>query len=402
MCLIAVILLGFVSIAGFTDAVQADGVDDTLLFYRQLPDGNRQIVSIGNQATHRIDFSEQQCFRISNLNDRVAIVDKEMPKNITVLRLDGTLELEVDWDNSMEWNTPCSFSWGADDLHLLVYTRTDELGTTQPAFYMLDVSSGEITGPHSLTSVYCSTGSSDVYGPHGRVAGMTCAELTSQLPGLPEDAFFSVAPDSRFILFDRCVSGDFRINSRFETEECVGPSEAAIYDLELNELVTVLVDAPSLERNRRNGLFSPTGNRFTWSPSGRFLAYKPYSDALNIFDVQLRQYWSPITIEITSYSFGNLSSFQWSPDESRLALWLYSENGQDYIGGMFDSNTEDLKFMNESYPSVATYPSHWYWSPDNETIAFVSSGNLFLWNVNTGDGVFVEDNVAQILAWIPE
>ncbi len=116
-------------------------------------------------------------------------------------------------------------------------------------------------------------------------------------------------------------------------------------------MVSLAGGAPRQVGKGRSPTFSPTGNLVTWFSDGQIWYEKPD-------DIGVKP---PESIHV----FGDLKSFTWSPDGSKLAF--VSDRGSHSFIGVFSPADETLTFVD---PGVDhdSYPA---WSPDSQKIAFI-------------------------------
>ena len=122
-----------------------------------------------------------------------------------------------------------------------------------------------------------------------------------------------------------------------------------------------------------------------WSPAGNAIAffYIPftgnptgYDDGLYIVDVDGRNMRLVVGLP-TGYGAG----ISWSQDGTRLLYASATPTGTYWISTINQDGSKPRKLKNIGYPGFVT------WSPDNNRIAYISDGNLFVMNSDGSQAV---------------
>lgn len=299
----------------------------------------------------------RQCYQVSKLGSYVALANRGSPTTLVIHSLvEEANTLELPWDS--EW-IGCSFTWQSDTL-LKIYEVTS--GGTQ--FFLLDVTTGAITGPHSPDS-----------GP--------------QLPNLLPGHFQLASPNSSFYVYNQCESGQ-AVTGVLGDIFCSSGDFIVIYDTTLQETIEVLEDTDEDEVKYGGA---------SWSPSGQYLAYLTVMTAstdppdLRIYDVVSRQFLD--TTASNNRSFIEFHGLGWSPDETKIAAWHFEEPGGPTLA-VFDLLISDFNTIEQPYDPFAGVG---FWSPDSQAVAFVERGGLLVQVELDETTSVLDDNVEYVVAW---
>lgn len=323
------VLIGFGGLGARTQAQDATlEIVGRLVYVRTVSADTLEIVSLTAEAEYQVEVPADHCYVFSRDFQYVAVAAKTTPDTLSVFRFDGRLVLETPW--LAAWGPTCDGSvvrWAMDNEHLKIITTkgAGSLGTDPREYILISVTDGTISGPHTyITTFNCSWA---IYQWHDLQD--VCADLSAELPNLIlDDTHIEFSPNRRYVLYDYCISGEVGWNGWYDVEECIGPSQAVIYDRLEQDIVVELVDAPELQPDHRLGGMVWGAYKQRWSPSSRFLVYERRDLSLEstalIFDVIARQYVAAPTLPADFRFPVSGSSFRWSPDESKILFWLCS------------------------------------------------------------------------------
>ncbi len=196
--------------------------------------------------------------------------------------------------------------------------------------------------------------------------------------------------------------------------ECTSVPDFVIYDLARqqpiqvlqNPSLSVLQPLPGLDASLA---YPPYDQSIGWSPSGRYLAYLSENSsstaypAMQIVDVTTPRDLN--TASTTDYAVDNFRGFYWSPDETRLAAWLRTDELETTYEvarlGIFDlqDGTFHLEDRMLNLPLEENRVDS-AWSPDSNQFAFLDANyQLLLVNINDGMTSMFDTNVSSIVAW---
>jgi len=355
---------------------QADvSTPDRFMYVQTLDTGEVRIVILEAEREHSFTVAASECYSVSGDLSRIAVSQRENPLEITVNDLEtGNSVAVVPWQ--AEWTDPCTFGLSRTDSNMLS-VRSD---STQVD--VIDVSTGgevrqfDFSDPSSIAAL-----------------AVVREEFSlPSLPGImPENPLYLVSPNQAFVVYQRCLRD---LSSLPQGASCTGQDEYVIYDLARQEDVTVLPDPPQLMND-------PTVHlsfRFSWSPSGRYLAYgsgtSPLSGRKIIFDVNERSYID--TSGIRAEGYWGTDAMRWSPDEQRLAFLLEPRNSTilgDWVLSMFDLSTGDYTILDGVYQLKA---GEWDWLPDGISLAVNQEDDTLLRVALDGTATLIAENVESI------
>ena len=346
--------------------------DGQLVYTRQISEGFTEIVVVFNETRLALTIQPSECFSLSRNLDLVAVSQKQNPENIRIIALETQAPVQtIDWQ--IEWTSPCTFSW-VDDNRLLIIDQERPLA-------LLDARSSEglIEDAASL-------------------AELSSQPLTDQeIDALPNLLTFSglpqpyiMSPDSRLILYQSCPNGIARITTS-GLDTCASP-EYHIYDTSSASIVETLSYYPSLDRDPI--ITFPI--YFSWSPSGRYLAFKadrvynPVTSSqfppsrVMIYDILEDRYINAIGESefVLSDEQSLLLTYPmyWSPDEQNIAFWFDAQGvGPDtatnLIFGYTGIESEELITITREFFDIR--PDRWRWMLDSSSVAILErSGDL--------------------------
>lgn len=373
-------------------------IDGKLIYVKELSTNERQLTVLTAETRYSFNLSSDQfrCYHLSDDEEYIAVSSEENPHALYVYNLFNQEEvIEIPWRSQWE---PCQFGWVENSHTALNITLKSERITTHGRYDILvtlNISTGEISDPYVEIYRY----------------------IPPSLPNrVPQDAYYEQSPNPDIYLYSRCISGF--IETLIDGEEsCDGPSEAVIYDVTQHLTIEVLSDPPQFEENYI-GPFSnliPGKTRIGWSPSGRYLAYitgtRDYTlatdlQSVNVYDMESHQYWEPLVLNYPNYGttlYGG-PGIIWSPDEQKFAFWLIppdeNNNVQDSFSTdrvlvIFDREIGILDMIDEIYQLRFC---DLRWSPDSQTIAFISGNDssLMLLDTKNKNTVILDKNVLYV------
>jgi Tol biopolymer transport system component len=186
-------------------------------------------------------------------------------------------------------------------------------------------------------------------------------------------------------------------------------------------LVNPFQEIPRLQRRqlqsfpayntRADWVWVPTPS---WSPDGRFVAFTQHNgltDNVNRFDSYIVDIQSPLSLPIAAET-GMWGHFHWTPAaddaaiaflraldpldslRSNYALWLMDRDGSN-SRQIYPPPGENSAFSRDQYFMA--------WGPDNQQLAFIFAGNLFIYDrrTDTATQVTSDDILARHPVWAP-
>lgn len=344
---------------GQTDILNLVG---NLVYTKPYADGSMEYIRLSAETDNRVVVNASQCASLSPNGRYVALLD-ESRQRLTIYDLTAeAMPIETNW--SSDWR-PCQFSWN---------------GTRQLVF---------VSDSNTVTALSPQTGDVLPVEVNGIVNAPSL--LPYQLSG--ERSLMS--PNAQWALYNQCYATTTQ-------GYCTGNQQMVIYDLANQQVLQTLTD--TFATILTETVFPPTIIAANWSPSGRYLLYFTTGASsvtpFQIFDTQARQFINP-------QGLGNfvvdslLSGFRWSADETLVGFWgragIASPNREAQFASLALS-TGQTSISNHIYRRNAF--DNWRWSPDNQSIAFVTvEGTLTQYSIGSDETAILDQGVALIYSW---
>jgi hypothetical protein len=369
--LILFIILSLVTISHAQDSEIPSG---RFVYAQTFPGGETHVVLLLANEENVFTVSPNECYKLDADLEHIAVSQQEKPTDIRIYQLDtGTLIADVVWQN--EWLAPCAFGfWAADESLLFVSSNPPT-----PARTLVDISSGEVVAQFQLNDPASITAS-----------GVETTDFSPEsLPGImPENPLYVVSPNQDFVVYQRCLRD---LSTLPSGASCLGQDEYVVFDIARQADIAILRNPPALMND-------PTVHLsfyFTWSPSGRYLAYESnISEEKTIFEVSRNSYID--TSAIHSEGYHRRSQMRWSPDERRIAF-LLDPRSSSALGSrafsIFDLTTGSYDVLDGTYPVKG---DEWDWLPDSVSLAVNLEDDSLLRVALDGSATLIAENVESI------
>lgn len=350
-----------------------DPTENQLIYIEILPNGDKHIVIITETGEAAFLVLADDCYSLSRDFSRVAVSKRVKPKEVVIYILkSGSLLSKVPWQ--AEWTLPCQFGVSEAGLNQLsVIINRKQLEVID--FYTREERRFQFNNPASIAALHALQGE---------------VEFSPQsLPGnIPENALYLLSPNQDFVVYQRCLR-DFSVLP--PGASCLGRDEYVVFNLIRQEEVTILRNPPALMNIPEMNLAS----YFTWSPTGRYLAYESnLSSEKTIFDVTQRSYVKTDAIHTQGYY--RRATTRWSPDEQKIAYLLEPRNSPSLdvrAVSVFDLNTESYNILNAVVEPIG---SEWAWLPDGTAIALIEKEGPLLRIGLGGTVTLLAQNVERV------
>ncbi len=269
----------------------------------------------------------------------------------------------------------------------------DEAEGRLPVFYFVDTETFKLSGPDPLPFYQ----EDDV---------SLLPDEVVELPALS-------SPSGNLHFYEQCADGrvlSYQDNfPPLETTYC-SDGKWVIYDSQSQQELQQLSDVSEVSWK----LFRRPGGPYAgaaWSPDGNYLAY------LIRFGIN----YKGLPIEIYNAATNALSDADflrieidkergllWSPDSTKLALWIRGRAGEPEPGDwdrpllrhlvIYDTKTETYQAIDQPY-NVGY--SNGLWSPDSQKFVFVSEDNELIYvDINTYTSRVIDTNVSSLYGWL--
>jgi hypothetical protein len=366
--------------------------------FTSIPYGTKVVVK--SSDTRRVySFPKLECFSVS-IDGRylaTAVQSTGGPTDLQILDLISQQEVfSTEW--LREW-LRCGFT--TDNL-LIIYPSgydldgdgaVDETEGRLPVFYFVDKETFKLSGPDPIPF----------------------DQPKDEAPRLPDEVVELPAlssPAGNLHFYEKCPSGSihsFHHNfPPFETTYC-SDGEWVIYDSQSRQQLQKLSDVSEVSWD----LFRLPGDPYagaSWSPDGNYLAYM----------IRFGVNYKGLPVEIYSATSNTLSDadffrieidkeqeFLWSPDSTKLALWVRGRAGEPEPGDemrsglrhlvIYDIKTETYQAIDQPY----TIKGEQLWSPDSRGFVFVNEANELIY---VDDSMYksrvIDSEVRSLYGWL--
>jgi hypothetical protein len=344
-----------------TSAQAASGASN-LIYIRQKQEDGFQLVSLSSSGQQVFQVLRDNCAMLSPNMTYLALSHPES-KTIEVYQLsDGEIISNIPLETTQ---SGCDFSW-----------------QNETVLNLLDASINVLDGRiHSIAEQTPSTR----------------PQVT--VPDLLADDFRLMSPDNSLIVYNRCEGGEFTSNRFTSDRECTSEEEVVIYDLRRRQVVQALQDTQQgrfVLDEYEHLAFSFIG--ISWSPSGRYLAYRTGSATqgippLRIYDTYANRY---IDLELPpSWDIDWFKGFVWTRNEQSLAFWVRNNEVQGERLAIADVETGQVTFSAMQYQLAQ---ANWERGLGNTVVFVDSDHNLVEYDLDTGNTTVLDTDVSDILS----
>ncbi len=219
------------------------------------------------------------------------------------------------------------------------------------------------------------------------------------------------APDGQRYFYARCTNGSTTLHEShpYGFVSCSTQMDWVIYD---ERQPPFILDQTSTESLVADLALEGA----SWSPNSRYLAYLAYygldqlAFPLRVFDLQTSS-------TLPEPSFGsvdidNRMGIHWSPDGSKIAVWVSGRIGDpepqdqnlEYLHQLvlLDMVQNEYRIADKPYEDGGSRSGIGYWSPDSQGYAFQDNhANLIYVDATTGASSILDTNLAYIVTWSP-
>ena len=322
------------------------------------------VYATANQRTV-YELEANECSSLSPSGEMIAVYDSAVGE-ITVLRLRNQ---EVVLSRQLEPALrQCNFVWSSE--------ATVEFLINPTEVQALDINTGDIEQRSS-------SGSSNV---------------ETDLPNRVLDNPAIYSADQGFVIYNRCLDDSVNIGS----QSCaISSQRIVLFNTQTNEIVAEFTDTIASvlgESEQEMGFGLPNPPSVFWSPSGRYVLYKPTDGAgLRLYDIQQNAF-STISLPPNALFVPIDALVKWTEDEARVGFWIRPLwDGEMNSFTYFDLGTQQTQTSNP----VDDLYLIWEWSPDGQLIAFIHGSNrqLSLLNLSSNTTADIETGVYNIRTW---
>ncbi|MBZ0280689.1 MAG: hypothetical protein K8L97_08095 [Anaerolineae bacterium] len=351
-----------------TPVALAQSVESRIAYVQRLPDMKR--ISVYGTPVH-IDTILNSCLSFSPSLHYLSVmhVNNSIPYALKVYDLDtGNLLLDLPWSNTWE-SRGCPVEWESEtDLSILNPATGDPPTQTKITINVL-------TGVESGPTPY-------IYLPM----------LTNRDP---DSKIIRPSPDGSHYVYVRCNEPYSFPNG------CPGAREV-IYDVTTQQVITKLEDTPITPLNAAFPEY-----QFSWSPSGRYLAYPLGLTGLNVFDLQTQAYLDTDFLDQGDLLIDNTKfGMKWSPDETRLIIFGELINSTTYdttvAVSLIDLQTHSITSLPIDETETPFFTEQFAWLPDNQHLLVArEDSQLVRIDANALDepGEVVASDIESIYSW---
>ncbi len=366
--LLFLLSLLFLLASASTPVAVAQSVESRIVYVQNLPDVKR--VSVYGTPVH-IDTILNSGLTFSPSLHYLAIVsaNETVPDALKVYDLDtGNLLLDLPW--SATWaSVGAPVGWDSEtDLYILNPATGDRPAQTK---ININVLTGEQSGPTPY-----------VYLPM----------LTNRDPN---SKIIRPSPDGTYYVYERCDEPHSLATG------CPGAGEV-IFDVTTQQVITRL-ERPSI--TTPNAPFPEY--KFSWSRSGRYLAYQRSISGVNVFDLQTQAYLDTDFLDQGSLLIENTKfGMKWSPDETRLIIFGDLVNPTTYdtaVGiSLADFQTHSITSLLIDETDRPIFIEQFAWLPNGQHLLVArENSQLVRIDANALDqpGEVVASDVENIYSW---
>lgn len=333
-----------------------------LVYIRHRQGDGFQLVSLSRSGQQVFEVSHDDCYRLSPATTYLALFSPES-EQIHIFRLSNGMSVRI--IARARTQAACSFNWRSDSVLELLDSST-----------IIDVRQDPVSPTPEET---------------------TASEQETTVPHLLLDDFRLTSPDNSLIVYNRCASGEYTI-SVTGNQQCTSAEEIIIYDFATEQVVEVLEDTHQVRfvlTEYDHLAFSFAG--ISWSPSGRYLAYRTYPANQNtppfqIYDTYIEQYVPTSLPETLSIDW--FKGFVWTQNEQGLAFWIRDYEATGSRLAILDVDSRKVTYSNDLYELAA---AGWGTGLGN-TIVFLNSERILIeFAVDTGQIRTLDTDVWDIL-----
>lgn len=309
-------------------------------------------------------YSAQMCQIFSPQLDYIATINPQLFDQILFTDLHTTQQQAVLWQS--EWGTTCTrlpSNHGVGWLDNMIFAVTASQNSEQ--IYQINRDTGTVTGPFTIT-------------------------VESELPMYaPRRNISAYSPDRSYVVYRQC-----------QETECAN-TPYVVYDIAQQETITELSGHGYV-----GGRVVSPNQLFSWSQSGRYIAYDSLNQGIAIYDVLNEQL---LSLNFLPSAMANVIitrslSWKWSPEETKVSFWVENATalGYTFEAGLaiVDIELQTITVIDVDQSLWARSSDSWGWSlTDNSLLIIKDDNSLFELNFLSGAQIPIANDVARINFW---